>query len=97
MRSGAERESRIESHDDCVRVLDGLVARTDPQTFTKSQRMKVLEPFTFPGAIRYLARLNAGRCESQPGDDHARDLILGTVRSEQCLYSRGRPKAKFSR
>src|SRR5262249_4713271 len=53
MGAGAEGETRIEPHDDGLRLSlrRMLAVRTDPKPLAKPHRLEVLEPLALPGAI----------------------------------------------
>ena len=52
MRAGAERQARIQAHDDGVGVVRWrLMARHDPQPAAETHRMEVLEPLALPDLV----------------------------------------------
>ena len=51
VRAGAEGESRVESDDDCIRLVGAAPGRADPQPVAKAHRAEVFEPFALPLAV----------------------------------------------
>src|SRR6185312_16199667 len=72
--AGAERETGIHAHHECVRLAHLFVIRADPQALAEPHSVEVAQPFALPDTILHWLDSNVLSREAEMRTEPARQL-----------------------